>query len=88
MKKSSIKELFELDNILVDIASTIINYRVDNNLSQQELADKLGCKISKIKDFESGDYNFTVIELWTLSKKLNLKFSITFEKKKHKIKIE
>lgn len=52
-------ELFELDNMLVDIASTIINYRIYNNLSQQELADKLECKISKIKDFESGDYNFT-----------------------------
>lgn len=77
-KKILLKELLELDNILIDIASAIINYRIINNLSQKDLANKLKCNEFKIEEYESGDYNFTIFELFKISKKLNFKFDIIF----------
>lgn len=75
------RELFELDNILTDIASTIINYRINNNLSQLDLAKKLNYSQSMISKLESGDYNPTVEQLWKLSKKLDLDFKLKFSEK-------
>lgn len=77
-------ELFELDNMLVDIASTIINYRVNNNLSQIDLAKKLGYSQSMISKLESGDYNPSIGQLWKLSKKLGLEFKIVFREPEQK----
>jgi len=70
---------FELDDILVDISSKLINYRVNNRLNQKELANRLEVSQAMVSKLESGDYNPTVGQLWKISKKLDWKFGIIFE---------
>ena len=73
------QEEFELDDILVVISSKLINYRVNNHLTQKELANRLEVSQSMVSKLESGDYNPTVGQLWKISKKLDWKFGIIFE---------
>lgn len=62
----------ELESILVDIASSIINYRVENNLTQKELAEKLEISQAMVSKIERGDYNPSIEFLFNISKKLGL----------------
>ncbi|MCK9443344.1 MAG: helix-turn-helix domain-containing protein [Tissierellaceae bacterium] len=48
------KQEFELSDILVDIACKIINYRLDNNITQKELADRLNITQAMVSKLESG----------------------------------
>ena len=79
---NDLKQLFELDDILVDISLKIINYRIDNNLSQKQLAKKLGISQSMVSKLESGEYNPTVEQLWKISKKLGWSFKVVVEDEK------
>jgi len=79
---NDLKQLFELDDILVDISLKIINYRIDNNLSQKQLAKKLGISQSMVSKLESGEYNPTVEQLWKISKKLGWSFKVVMEDEK------
>lgn len=56
------KQEFELSDILVDIACKIINYRLDNNITQKELADRLNITQAMVSKLESGEYNPSIIE--------------------------
>ncbi len=60
---------FELNliGVMTDISAALINYRADKSLSQKELAEKLECSQAMISKIESGDYNFTIRKLLTLS---------------------
>ena len=69
---------FELDNLLVDIASKFILYRVDNRLTQIQLAEKLGVSQVMVSKLESGDYNPSIELLFKLSKKLGWELKISF----------
>lgn len=73
------KQEFELSDLLVDIACKIINYRLDNDMTQKDLANKLDITQAMISKIESGEYNPTVEFLFKISKKLGWKFGITFE---------
>lgn len=75
------KKYFELDDILVDIAVKIIQYRIKNNLSQKELAQKLGISQAMVSKLESGDYNPTVKMLYEIAKKLGFELEIEFREK-------
>lgn len=74
-----IKQEFELSNMLVDIACKIINYRLDNNMTQKDLANKLEITQAMVSKLESGEYNPSIEFLFKISKKLNWKFELTFE---------
>lgn len=74
----SIKAKFELDDILYDISMKIFEFRVKNNLTQKQLAEKLGITQSMVSKLESGQYNPTVEQLWRISKKLGWNFKIIF----------
>lgn len=71
---------FELDNLLVDIASRFIKYRIDNKLTQKQLAEKLGVSQVMVSKLESGDYNPSVGQLFKLSKKLGWNLGLSFGK--------
>ncbi|NLY71854.1 MAG: helix-turn-helix transcriptional regulator [Clostridiales bacterium] len=73
------KQEFELSNMLVDIACKIINYRLDNDLTQQDLAKKLNKTQAMVSKLESGEYNPTIEFLYKISKKLGWKFELIFE---------
>lgn len=74
------KDQIELAGILVGIASNIINYRVDNGLTQKELADRVNISQAMVSKLESGDYNPSVEFLFNISKKLG--FNLVIELKK------
>ncbi|MDI3477491.1 MAG: hypothetical protein PWQ59_1016 [Thermoanaerobacterium sp.] len=73
------KQEFELSNMLVDIACKIINYRLDNDMTQKDLANKLEITQAMVSKLESGEYNPSIEFLFKISKKLNWKFELTFE---------
>lgn len=73
------KQEFELSDLLVDIACKIINYRLDNNITQKELAEKLDITQAMVSKIESGEYNPSVEFLFKISKKLGWRFDITFQ---------
>ncbi len=73
------KQEFELSNMLVDIACKIINYRLDNDLTQQDLAKKLNITQAMVSKLESGEYNPTIEFLYKISKKLGWKLELIFE---------
>ena len=72
------KQEFELSDILVDIACKIINYRLDNDMTQKELANKLDITQAMVSKLESGEYNPSIGFLFKISKKLGWKFELTF----------
>ena len=55
---------------------------IDNNLSQKQLAKKLGISQSMVSKLESGEYNSTVEQLWKISKKLGWSFKVVVEDEK------
>lgn len=75
------KKYFELDDILVNIALSLINYRIKNNLTQKELAQKLGMTQAMVSKLESGEYNPTVKMLYEISKTLGLEFKLELREK-------
>ncbi len=74
-----IKEEFELDDILVNISLKIINYRINNNMTQKELSKKLAISQAMVSKLESGEYNPTIGQLWKISRKLGWKFDIVLK---------
>lgn len=72
------KERFELDDILYDISMKIFDFRMENNMSQKELAKKLEVTQVMVSKLESGQYNPSIEQLWKISKKLNLEFTVSF----------
>ena len=67
---SDIDEVLEYEQILLSISKTITNYRDTNNLTQKELAKKLGVNQVMISKLEKGNYNPTMKILHTISRKL------------------
>ena len=64
--------------MLVDISCEFIKYRASNNLTQKELAEKLGMTQAMISKLESGDYNPTVKMLFEIAQKLGWEFNLKF----------
>ncbi|MCP2239499.1 helix-turn-helix domain-containing protein [Thermoanaerobacterium thermosaccharolyticum] len=83
----STKEMFELDDILYDISMKIYEFRLKNDLTQKQLAEKLGIKQSMVSKLESGQYNPSIEQLWKISKKLGWNFKIIFGEENGKAKI-
>ena len=75
------KKKFELDDILYSISIKIFNYRIEHNLSQKELAKKLEVTQAMVSKLESGQYNPSIEQLWKISKKLDLKLTVSLESK-------
>lgn len=55
-----INQKIKEDNILVDIASFIILYRVENNLTQEQLAKKIDIPEEMVITLESGEYRSSI----------------------------
>jgi len=68
-----------LISVMTDIAAALINYRVENALSQKELAKRLECSQAMVSKIESGDYNFTIRKLFDIVNKLNGHVSVRID---------
>ncbi|KXS47262.1 MAG: helix-turn-helix domain-containing protein, partial [Halanaerobium sp. T82-1] len=59
-ESEEVKEEYEKLNVMYEIKKQIIRYRIENNLTQKELADRIGTKQSAISRLENDDYNPSV----------------------------
>lgn len=66
----------DLYNIYYDLSTAIFKYRMSENISQAELGARLGVNRAKVSLYESGDYNFTMEELYNICKKLGFNLQI------------
>lgn len=67
---SNIDEILEYEEILFEISNCLKNYRKIHNLTQKELAEKLGINQVMISKLERGNYNPTFKQLHKISRKL------------------
>jgi len=74
-----------LYDLYYKVSTAIFDYRIKNKLSQKQLAEKLGVTQNMVSKLESGDYNYTLEQLWKISSKLGLKFDVVFEEAKREI---
>ena len=74
-----VAELRELYDMYYKVSVSLVEYRKKNNLSQKDLAKQLDVSQAMVSKLESGNYNYTVEQLWKLSKKVGFTFAITFE---------
>lgn len=77
-----------LFDIYYKISTSIFKYRVKRNLSQKKLAIKLGVTQAMVSKLESGDYNYTVEQLWKISQKLGFRLSLLFEEECEEISVD
>ncbi len=73
------EERIELYDIYYEISTKIFDFRMLNNWSQKKLAEVLGVSQAMVSKLESGEYNFTIEQLWKIAKKLGWKLNISFE---------
>lgn len=63
------------------IAQVVIEKRLEEGLTQSELAKKVGTKQSAISRLESGNYNPSISFLEKVAKALNLNLEVSFSNK-------
>lgn len=74
-----IEDMIGLYDIQYDVSMKIYNYRSSKKWSQKKLAEILGISQAMVSKLESGEYNFTIEQLWKISSKLGWDLSISFE---------
>lgn len=64
---------------MAHIANQIVTWRLQHNLTQSELAERLGVTQGTVAKWENGDFNFTIKKLAEISCKLNTQLHISFD---------
>lgn len=70
-----------LYDIYYKISTALFDYRIRHKLSQKKLAEKLGVTQAMVSKLESGEYNYTVEQLWKIATKLGFRFDIEFSER-------
>ncbi len=68
--------------VLYDIKHEIIRLRLEQGLSQKELADKINTKQSAISRLESGEYNPSIEFLTKVANALGKELKISFQEQR------
>lgn len=79
LKDPEVKEEYEKLEPEFEIIKEIIKFRLENNITQKELAEMVGTKQSNISRFESGSYNPSLKFLKKLADGLGKKLVICLE---------
>jgi len=81
LKDKGVKKAYEKLGPDFALIGMIIKKRVEEGLSQKELARRIGTKQSAISRFESGDYNPTLSFLQKVVEALDAKLKISLAEK-------
>ncbi|MDK2821518.1 MAG: hypothetical protein PWP31_1483 [Clostridia bacterium] len=79
LNSPEVKKEYDSLKTLYDIKREIIRLRVEQGLSQKELADKINTKQSAISRLESGEYNPSIEFLAKVANALGKELQITFQ---------
>jgi len=75
LKNPVFREIYELDQQKLVIAKLIIGYRIRQNLTQEEFAEKIGVTQQHVSKIESGEFsNMSTLEKMLAPIGLGLKF--------------
>ena len=77
LKDKQIKKAYEELGPQYLLIKQLIKQRLEKNLSQAELAKKIGTKQSAISRFESGNYNPTLSFLYKVADALEVTLRVT-----------
>lgn len=78
LKDKDIRKEYDALAVEFAIAEAVIEKRLEQGMSQSELAVKIGTKQSAISRLESGDYNPSIRLLKKVAKALNLNLTVSF----------
>ena len=78
MQSSEVKNEYEKLKPIYEIKKQIIKLRIEQGLSQKELADKIGTRQSAISRLENDDYNPSVDFLNKVADALGKKLEVRF----------
>lgn len=76
-KNLSDSEEFRYYSILGEISSKIVDYRIEKELSQEQLADLLHVSQVMVSRYESGDYNISIQKLNHICHVLGLRLDVS-----------
>jgi len=77
-KQKGYQKLSEKQKPLYEVQRAIIQARIDQNLTQKELAKRCGIHPSDLSKIERGEQNTSVVTLNKIAKGLNREFKISF----------
>lgn len=78
LKDSDFKKEYEALEVEYDIVRQIIKSRLEQNLTQEDLAKRVGTTQSNISRLESGNYNPTIEFLEKVADSLGKKLKVSF----------
>jgi ribosome-binding protein aMBF1 (putative translation factor) len=79
LQNPEVQKEYEYLKVLYDIKREIIRLRLEQGLSQKELADKIKTKQSAISRLESGEYNPSIELLAKVANALGKELQISFQ---------
>ncbi|MFA6808313.1 MAG: helix-turn-helix transcriptional regulator [Eubacteriales bacterium] len=79
LQNPEVQKGYEELKVLYDIKREIIRLRLEQGLSQKELADKINTKQSAISRLESGEYNPSIEFLTKVANALGKELQINFQ---------
>jgi DNA-binding XRE family transcriptional regulator len=78
LQSQEVKEEYDKLNVIYEIKKQIIKYRLEQGISQKELAEKIGTRQSAISRLENDDYNPSIEFLDKVANALGKKLEIKF----------
>ena len=79
LQNPEVKNEYEKLKILYDIKKEIIKLRLEQGISQKELAEKVGTRQSAISRLESGEYNPSIEFLSKVAHALGKELDVSFK---------
>jgi ribosome-binding protein aMBF1 (putative translation factor) len=86
MRDLEYRREYERTRLANDVAIKVIGYRVDNGLSQSELARMLGWRQPNVTRLEAGDHEPSLATLARLAEVTNLNFSVEVKRGRMKLR--
>ena len=79
LQNPEVKNEYEKLKLLYDIKREIIKLRLEQGISQKELAEKVGTRQSAISRLESGEYNPSIEFLSKVAHALGKELNVSFK---------
>ena len=79
LKNKEFAKAYKESEAEFELAKMVIAKRIKKNMTQKQLADKIGTKQAAISRLESGDYNPSFLFLHKVARALDAKLKVSFK---------